>query len=360
MSGNIDVAYSNVGFSGLNKETSTVRREGQTVSSLTTASTSMIVLKAEEDLGTGMKATAYVELDPRVGMADGGTSGTSYHSRFVGISGNFGAVKLGSIDSAAVIANGQQSPLGTGVGSGYAILQSNVFAATRYNRAVKYESPVMSGFSGSVYYAPGIQADGTTNVAYAGLPMQRKTTELGLAYANGPFAASLVNIATASADGSSAAGTVAPISYATAATNPSTSTNLLTATYALGSSSFHAGYNKGKTLGTAESTSGAYYAPALAAGLDTKGSRFGYKYVAGQYDFIVQTGQQKISTTTAATAYTTRKVNGFRVVNNLSKTAAVYVGVETYNSGADLAANNTANADGGKYTVTSFGIKKAF
>jgi predicted porin len=373
LSGNFDVAYTNVGFSDVARtNTTTIQRAGATVSSLGTASTSNITINALEDMGGGLKAQAYYEIDPRVGLVDGGTSSFSAHSHFVGISGNFGAIKLGSIDSAAVIANGQQSALGTGVGSGYGILQSNVIAPTRYNRAVKFESAVYNGVSGSVYYAPGIQSSGVSTIEYAGLPMQRKTLEVGLAYANGPLAASLVNVATGSSDASTAVGTVAPMT--TTAAVGSTSTTILTAKYELGANTFYAGYNKGQTIGTAQSASGLYWTPGLAAGLDTTGTRLGYKYTAGAWDFIASMNKQKIATANPATAYQTRKVTGFRVVNNLSKTTAAYVGYEGYNTGTDLAqvgvdtmtvaangSNATATgANGGKYTLVSVGIKKAF
>lgn len=373
LTGNFDVAYSNVGFSDVARtSTTTLQRAGATVSSLGTASTSMIVLNALEDMGGGLKAQAYYEIDPRVGLVDGGSSGLGAHSHFVGVSGGFGAIKLGSIDSAAVIANGQQSALGTGVGSGYGILQANVFASTRYNRAIKWESNVYNGISGSVYYAPGMTPSGTQNIAYAGLPFQRKVVEVGLAYANGPLSASFINVATGSSDAASAVGTVTPLTNTVAV--GSTSSNILTAKYEMGASTFYAGYNKGQTLGTAESTSGLYYTPALAAGLDTTGTRLGYKYTVGEWDFIASTAKQKIATAAPATAYLTRKVVGFRVVNNLSKTTAAYVGYEGYNTGTDLAQvgvdTNTqaqngstaaaGGANGGKYTVVSVGIKKSF
>jgi len=373
LSGNFDVAYTNVGFSDIARtSTTTIQRAGATVSSLGTASTSNITLNALEDMGGGLKAQAYYEIDPRIGLVDGGASHFLAHSHFVGISGGFGAIKLGSIDSAAVIANGQQSALGTGVGSGYGVLQSLVFAPTRYNRAIKWESAVYNGLSGSVYYAPGITPSGTSTIEYAGLPLQRKVVEVGLAYANGPLSASFVNIATGSSDAASAVGTVTPMT--TTAAVGSTSSNILTAKYEMGANTFYAGYNKGQTIGTAQSSSGLYWVPGLAAGLDTSGTRLGYKYTVGQWDFIASANKQKIATANPATAYVTRKVSGFRAVNNLSKTTAVYLGYEAYNTGTDLAQNgvdtmtvaaNGSNAtatgaQGGKYTLVSIGVKKAF
>jgi len=359
LSGNFDIAATNVDFTDPLSATTLVNRKAMTVSSYGTMSTSTINMMAEEDLGGGLKSVARVELDPRPSLNDGGA--IALHSSYVGIMGGFGAIKLGRMDSAAVLANGQQSPLGTGIGSGYGILQNAVFASTRYNRSAKFESAVMNGFSGSIMYTPGNQADTTTTggTEYAGLPFQRSLTELGLAYDNGPLKASLINVKTAAASGATAAGTVAPLSYTTTATNPSTSTNILTAQYTMGNASLHFGYNKGETLGTASSTAGLYFTPALAAGLSTTGRRLGVKYTMGTMDFIAQQGQQKIETTTTSDVFVTRKVTGLRAVSNLSKTTAVYVGYEKYNTGTNLA-STAAALDGGTYTLTSVGIKKAF
>ena len=360
LSGNFDIAATSVGFTDPLDATSLVKHKGMTVGSIGTASTSTINLMAEEDLGGGLKSAARLEIDPRPSLSDGGA--LAMHSSYVGIMGGFGAIKLGRMDSASVLANGQQSPLGTGIGSGYGALQSTVFAATRYNRSAKFESAVINGFSGSVMYTPGNQASTTTvgGTAYAGIPMQRALTELGLAYDNGPLKASMINIKTASASGSTAAGTVTPISYSTTATNPSTTSTLITAQYTMGDASFHFGTNKGETLGIDSATSGLYFAPALAAGLATNGKRMGVKYTMGTMDFIAQQGSQKIETTTTSDTYVTRKVTGLRAVSNLSKNTAVYVGYEKYNSGTNLASTAASNMDGGTYTLTSVGIKKAF
>ena len=146
LSGNFDIASTSVGFTDPLDSTTLVKRKANTVSSYGTMSTSTINIMAEEDLGGGLKSAARIELDPRPSLNDGGAIGL--HSSYVGIMGSFGAVKLGRMDSAAVLANGQQSPLGTGVGSGYGILQANVFAGTRYKRSAKFESAVMNGISG--------------------------------------------------------------------------------------------------------------------------------------------------------------------------------------------------------------------
>jgi len=360
LSGNFDIAATSVGFTDPLDSTSLGKRKAMTVGSIGTASTSTINLMAEEDLGGGLKSAARLEIDPRGNLSDNATT-MATHSSYVGIMGGFGAIKFGKMDSASVLANGQQSPLGTGLGSGYGILQSNVFAGTRYNRSVKYESAVMNGISGSIMYTPGNQASTTTvgGTEYTGIPFQRALTELSLAYNNGPLQTTIINIKTASASGGTSAGAVVPISYSTTATNPSTTSTIITAQYTMGDASFHFGTNKGETLGTALSSSGLYYTPALAAGLATSGKRFGVKYTIGTTDLIAMSSSQKIETTTTSDTYVTRKVTGLRAVSNLSKTSSVYVGYEKYNSGTNLA-TTTANIDGGTYTLTSVGIRKTF
>jgi predicted porin len=308
--------------------------------------TSALKFVGVEDLGGGMKGLARFEIDPRGFLVDG--SALAAHQRYVGVQGGFGAVKLGAVDSAALAAHGAASPLGTATGSGYGTLQTKVFADTRYNRSAKYESPVFNGLSGSVLYAPGMdRQDSTATTAFTGLPFQRQTTELGLAYANGPLNVNFANIRAAATD---VAATVAPTG---AAASASTSTNMLGANYTMGSATVYAGWNKGKTSGSTVSDTGLYLIPVQASGVDTNGSRLGFKYVMGATSFILSSAQQTIKNTTEEK----RKVNGFRVTQDLSKQSSVYVAYETFDTGRTY--DNTAGT-GGKYNVTAIGIRRQF
>jgi len=352
LNGNLDIAFANVGASG---QTGTLTaRKGSTVTALAGSSTSTINITATEDMGGGMKGLARFEIDPRGFLVDG--SALAAHQRFVGIEGGFGAIKVGAPDSAAVVwVNGYGSALGTATGSGYGQAHSRLIADTRYNRSVKYESPLMSGFQASVLYAPGMdRVDATAANAYGGLPFQRSVTELGASYQNGPLNIGFANLKGNDTD---AAATVTPTGAAGA---KSTSTNMLGANYTVGNTTAYVGWNKGKTLGTTESASGVYYFPAVAAGTDTNGSRVGLKYVMGSTNFIVSQASQTIKNATEEK----RKVTGFRVTNELSKQTSIYLAYESYDTGKAYVAGGSASADatvhGGKYTVTAIGIRRQF
>ena len=341
LDGNLDVSYASIGAKG-GDSTTTTTRKGSTVTALAGSSTSTINITATDDIGGGLKGLARFEIDPRGYIADGTALGR--HQVYVGVQGGFGAVKLGAVDSAAVTwVNAYGSPLGTATGSGYGNIHSRLIADTRYNRSAKYETPVMNGFQASVLYAPGMdRVDATATTAYAGLPFQRSVTEIGASYQNGPLNVGFANLKAGAQD---ATATVTPVG------TKSSSTNMLAANYTMGAATAFVGWNKGQTLGTAETTAGVYYLPAVAANIDTNGSRVGFKYVMGATNFIVSQANQTIKNTTEEK----RKVTGFRATQELSKLSSVYVAYEKYDTGVAAATNL-----GGQYTVTAIGIRRQF
>jgi predicted porin len=285
-------------------------------------------------------------------------------------------VRLGSPNSIGLTSFLTSSALGTGVGSGFsggstAGTMTNSFVNVRYNRSVRYDSPVMSGFSASVLFAPGndqtavttvatqstTSGQATPTVAVANLiPNARKTTEIGLRYANGPLAVNYVNI-------SQAAQTNLTGWYAntTGTAANKTSMNILDASYNLGSTTLYAGWNDGDRL--------AAYSATNKAAVDSKGYRVAVKQNFGAIDLIAQYSQQEalgatgFSTATnggTTTTYATlkAKVTGLRADYNLSKTAAVYLGYEKYDTG--IAYDAKAPASTGERTITSLGLRKSF
>ena len=386
--------------------------KGSTVSTTVgTSATSVIRIDAVEDLGGGMKASVRYALDPRtfsndsyavtnntgavvntgavagaspvlLGTVGGQTNtatGMARDEAYVALEGGFGGVKLGSPNSIGLTSFLGGSPLGTGVGSGYtgagtAGTMTNSFVNTRYNRSVRYDSPVMSGFSATVLFAPGNdQAPTTSTATYASvggaaapsvpvanlIPNARKSTEIGLRYANGPLAVSYVNIA-------QDAQTNATGWYANASSSKAvkTSMNIVDASYNFGSTTVYAGWNDGERLAPLGSAG----TPATAA-VDSKGYRVALKQNFGAIDLIAQYSQQEAlgvtGITTAGTGVTTvntaiikAKVTGLRADYNLSKTAALYLGYEKYDTG--IAYNATSPGTTGDRTVTSLGLRKSF
>jgi len=364
ITGNLDFAYSNTtGTSLTNNGTTFATTTG-------TGSTSVINLDAIEDLGGGMKATVHYGLDPRTLANDGlgvtnaktnvtsngnaivadtviGTTtgantatGLGRDEVYIGLSGGFGNLRLGSPNSISLNTHQVASPLGTGIGSGYAQISQLSAVTTRFNRSVRYDSPVMSGFSVSALYAPGDDTAATaTNAAVAlGIPNNRNVTEVALAYANGPLNVQAANI-------SQAAQTNATGFYssATLANSAKTSSNMLSANYTIGATTLYAGFINGDAIAASATPS------------TVKSSRVAIKHTMGAVAVIVQA--QDLTTTTAAGAETKATLSGARVDYSFSKTTVAYLGYQKYDSGA---AYSTSALTGGDNTTVSIGLRKSF
>jgi len=307
LSGNLDFAWGHQ--SGGSAVTS-----GNTVSTSTvTSSTSVIRITAVEDLGNGLKATAHYGLDPRTLSNDAGQLGRD--ELFAGLSGSFGNLRLGSPNSLGLEAFLATSPSGTGIGSGFT--QAANAVNVRYNRSVRFDSANLAGWTVSVLHAPGsdaVSANGALGVA------ARKTTELGLTYANGPLAVKLVNL-----------------SQAADASNAKTSMNVLGGQYNLGATTLYGAYMSGDLLASA------------GGAVEASGSRLAVKHTIGAVDLMASV--QDVKRDTGAAAGTKLKTTGLRADYNLSKTAAVYVGYED---------RTDSNAATGNLKLTSFGLRKSF
>ena len=185
-------------------------------------------------------------------------------------------------------------------------------------------------------YAPGGDevATGTTALT---IPNSRKATEFGLAYANGPLKVSYAYVAQDAQTNTTGwyLGTTAGVSAA------KTNVSMINANYKLGATTLYAGFNSGDALASTA---------AAAAPTTTKGYRVAVKHTIGAFDLMAQYTTQD-SRTATQTADVKAKVAGLRADYNLSKTTAVYVGYEDFNSGAA-----TAN----KHKITSLGLRKSF
>jgi predicted porin len=340
ISGNLDYAYSNTTGSAL-------INNGTTVATTTgTGTTSVLRFIAVEDLGGGLKATAQYNFDPRTlandafKVTESGTSGKntatglSRDEVFVGLSGGFGNVRLGSPNSLGLAAHGVSSPAGTGIASGYALSQSVV--TTRYDRAIAYNSPVFNGFSVAAQHAPGNDeaASSVTDTAL-GLVNNRKATELALNYSNGPLNVSYVNIGLAAK--SNKVGY-----YSGVEASAKTNSNMLSANYTIGATTVYVGFINGDAIAASATPS------------TVKLNRVALKQNLGSIDIIVQA--QELTTTTAAGVEVKSTLSGLRADYNLSKTAAVYLGYQKGDSGTAYA--NTATS--GDNTTVSVGLRKSF
>ncbi len=363
LSGNLDFAAANItGSQTIAKGTTVSTGAG-------TSSTSVIALTAVEKT-KDFTITVRYGLDPRSLSNDGmavtnntaqsgsattnalanTATGLNRDELFVGISGGFGNLRLGSPNSIGLNSFQVASPLGTGVGSGYtgggqASTMTGSWSNIRYSRSVRYDSPSFNGFTASVLYAPGndqaaVAASsgtaGTTggNAALV-VPNARAATEFGLRYAAGPLTVSFANVSTA-AQTNPGGWYAAGASVAGAA---KTSVNMLNASFAMGATTLYAGWNKGDNL-----TAGATTTP-------TKGYRLAAKHTMGAIDLAASYTQQ-----TSGATNIDASVTGLRADYNLSKTAAAYIGYENWDTGTAYA--NTATS--GVRKITSVGLRKSF
>jgi hypothetical protein len=219
---------------------------------------------------------------------------------------------------------------------------------TRYNRAIRYDSPVTNGIKASALYAPGndesaISYDGIAYVA-RNMPNNRKATEIGLSYSNGPLNVQWQNLQIAAQTNATGYYGVAASTNAAMTTTygyVATKSNTLGANYNLGATTLYAMWQNGDS--TASTT----------AVVHVNGNRYAVKQNMGAVDLMLSYSQ----TVSGSTTTTTAKVIGGRADYNLSKTAAIYDGYESWDTGKAAGTNDTTS---GTRKVTSIGLKKQF
>ena len=121
-------------------------------------STSVIRFSSVEDLGGGMSAQGYYEINPSLVAATSPTGATSGNATaignsqtFVGLSGGFGTIRMGKPNTGLLSTQGARTPYGTAIGSEYASMS---LAVTRANGTFQYRSPAIQGFTVVVDYLP--------------------------------------------------------------------------------------------------------------------------------------------------------------------------------------------------------------
>jgi len=363
----------NLDFAGARFSGNMYGSKGTTFTMLNgTASTSAINFTATEDIGGGTKITAFYGLDPRAfgndnaastmivdsqATAPNGVTVTAFgrHEVYAQASGNFGSLKIGAPNAMSLDAHGVSSPLGTGVGSGWESTSNSLMKRSlnaRYSRSIRYDSPVMSGFSGHLLFAPGgDQAAIDTGNSYAAMhfPNARRASEVAFKYANGP-----VNLMAVNVRGAAAANVYNYYSYTSASSAAVTTSaigatnyNYVAANYNLGNTTVYAGMGSGGSINQVKT------AATLAS---DKSSKYAVKHSMGPIDLTYS--YTKVQTATLGTTGTINQtLTGFNGTYNLSKTAAAYLGYEKYDSGA---ASNATSATDGIRNITSLGLRKSF
>ena len=191
---------------------------------------SRLGFRGTEDLGGGMKA--FYQLEMGLGVDTGANSSTSLlfsRDSFVGVSGGFGSVKLGTMDTVYKTLGDTMSFLG--ISSGNFISASNILSKPgfgtssassfhlRRGNSIIYESPKVAGFQGLFDYSLGevTGSSSSTSVISGGVKYNAGPLYLAVAYENHKdlFGASK-NVPTAIANNTATAITGGPTSTDTA------------------------------------------------------------------------------------------------------------------------------------------------
>ena len=189
ISGRVDINYGWVDGSGGTTDAARAfanSLDQQRVDQNGTVST-RILFEGSEDLGGGLHGVFRIDIRPD--LVEGGDLRAG--SQYVGITGDFGEVRLGRLDSAFSdnweIANPFDRRVGSGfdepgVVSRYLDLDG-VTAPTRFNGAIGYLSPVFNGVQGSILFVPeDTDADATRRPG---------VIDVGLSFTQGPINAKL-------------------------------------------------------------------------------------------------------------------------------------------------------------------------
>ena len=332
--------------------------------------TSNVTFLINEDLGGGLSANGRWEIDinptQTAAMTQGSPAspdnpnaanymGNGYS--FVGMtSSSLGTLNFGTINTATLDANGIGNPFGTALGSGY---KSLAIGATRYQQALEYITPSMSGFSvkGLVAFKDDKQNLASTTSVPAATGQQTGNgrdgvTEVSLKYSQGPLNVIYSKLDVTSYYTQSMGTTTNCSAYAQAM-----------ATVALG--------NAAGSLGNSCTDGNTYAVSTLAANYKT-----GNTTVYGWYQTQKQSAQtQTVSSTTLAAVQATldRQALGVAAKYQSTPTLAFSAGYrqikrgnETYTSTGSqvpgsgisaitVAANQVAGGANNKTTLMAFG-----
>ncbi len=338
------------------------------------SSTSQLNVRGNEDLGGGLRATFRVENDwnmvsnyANTGTSTG-TNATTAANSINGAGGTFGngeirvgleSEQYGQIHFGAVNYNSLTTftlgqPFGTAIGSGFRTMYINDAQATsqvRAENAVKYVSPAFMGINATLYKSnkqTGATA-GTTSTTTGLTPQpnafstsvgaydQIGTQEIGVNYAQGPFAASFSNLK------QDFAGISALNSSGAAAGTALYTVNTLAGAYTVGAAKVGLLTQTTKTDTT---------------GVNNRALTASATYTMGKTVLMAQAGSLTDKTNTKSSLV------GLGADYNLSKMTAVYFRAESINdkAGAMNAAITPAQIKGTdtKFARTALGIRIGF
>jgi len=150
---------------------------------------SLIGFKGTEDLGNGLKAIWQVEQGLNIDGTTGPASGNSYDNTFatrdsfVGLEGGFGKVRLGKLSTYLNSDMEKADAWLYGKGVNGLTYSSMNQLDTRVNNAIRYDSPELYGFKGTVVYG----TDEARDYAGNGSRKNAQTWNVGLGYQNAGY-----------------------------------------------------------------------------------------------------------------------------------------------------------------------------
>ena len=335
-------------------------------------STSSVKFLGVEDLGGGMKASFVLEFNPTLTnstLLDQTTTqaatyvGTPFNGeQYLGLSGNFGDVKLGVPNAGFFGVAMMASPLGTAMGSGYGAsgvsrlgtaapgIVSGVGSGTsrivRHEKTIAYTTPNFAGFTAQVDYALGndnsTATSGTGNTdTYTGVALKYSKGALNVAYAyaNDKFGTNpLAGIYASSTGVLPGNGTTGVNLTSGALAGTDISYHMLSGNYAFGAATVYAGYTNTKHNTSAVTTLE-----------DASSWNIAGKYTMGSIDLLANYLVRTSNLTTANNA----KLFGLGADYNLSKRTALTARFELADNNTD---SKVVSATAGGSVTNAFGV----
>ena len=383
LTGLVDMGYGRIDYKG-NQVTFSALPNGSATSNFT--------FLVSEDLGGGMKADARWEIDPDLTQTVGKTSGTSSTGTtsnvtsflgngysFLGLSGGFGDIKFGSINYATLSANGDGNVgFGTAIGSGYRV---SSFDAVRAQNSMRYDTPVMNGFSASYLLSEknDRQANALTTGMTGNLVNQTqgrdKASEFALLYANGPVTARYAALTTEQWGGTAVTyttvGSAFNITSWAAGTGAQFKLNTLSVKYDV-NSAIQVGYFNQLAKSDALIVANTAATAASTTAYDRKTNGIAVSYTNGAIKYMLNyqnvtngDGAVKAAATSSASTSSlagySAKVLGLGADYSISKRTTVYGRYEKDTDSAAAFRSTTGyTAANTTYTATAIGIRHTF
>ncbi len=147
---------------------------------------SRIVINGDMALKNGIKAIFTVETDFfNPGIQSANTGSFANGEVQAGLTGGFGTIQAGRVNTATFFNTLFYQPYGTAIGSGFGSYTNGV---VRYDNSAKYTTPSINGFKASALFSAKNSNSTVNGQNTSGV------TEFGLSYNNGPLSVGFANL----------------------------------------------------------------------------------------------------------------------------------------------------------------------